>query len=157
MAPSPRRKNSSAGTTSSRPRISMTRLPSERASRPCGSAAPSRGGRAWRGGPPGSPPGDGVAPEGRPPIPATMPIEELFRAEYGRILATLIRLLGDFDVAEEALQEAFATALEQWPLDGTPANPAAWLVGTARHKAIDHLRRKARLTRKQEDIARHIE
>src|SRR5262249_51075778 len=157
MAPSPRRKNSSAGTTSSRPRISMTRLPSEGASRPGGSAAPSGGGPAWGAAPPGSPPPDLGARGGEPPLRATVGIREVLRGEYGRILATLIRLLGDFDVAEEALQEAFATALEQWPLDGTPANPAAWLVGTARHKAIDHLRRKARLTRKQEDIARHIE
>jgi RNA polymerase sigma-70 factor, ECF subfamily len=86
-----------------------------------------------------------------------MRIEEIFRAEHGRILATLIRLLGDIDLAEEALQEAFATALEQWPAAGTPANPAAWLVSTGRHKAIDRLRRSARLVRKQEEIARHIE
>jgi RNA polymerase sigma-70 factor, ECF subfamily len=86
-----------------------------------------------------------------------MRIEEIFRAEHGRILATLIRLLGDFDVAEEALQEAFATALEQWPATSTPTNPASWLVSTARHKAIDRLRRRARLAQKQEEIARHIE
>jgi RNA polymerase sigma-70 factor, ECF subfamily len=86
-----------------------------------------------------------------------MRIEDIFRAEHGRILATLIRLLGDFDVAEEALQEAFATALEQWPVAGPPANPVGWLVGTARHKAIDRLRRRARLAQKQEEIARHIE
>jgi RNA polymerase sigma-70 factor (ECF subfamily) len=86
-----------------------------------------------------------------------MRIEEIFRAEYGRILATLIRLLGDFDVAEEALQEAFAAALEQWPVDGTPGNPVAWLVSTARHKAIDRLRRQVRLAQKQEEIARHLE
>ena len=86
-----------------------------------------------------------------------MRIEEIFRAEHGRILATLIRLLGDMDVAEEALQEAFATALEQWPVAGPPTNPASWLVSTARHKAIDRLRRRARLARKQDEIARHIE
>ncbi len=86
-----------------------------------------------------------------------MRIEEIFRAEHGRILATLIRLLGDIDVAEEALQEAFATALEQWPVAGPPTNPASWLVSTARHKAIDRLRRRARLARKQDEIARHIE
>jgi RNA polymerase sigma-70 factor (ECF subfamily) len=86
-----------------------------------------------------------------------MRIEEIFRAEYGRILATLIRLLGDFDVAEEALQEAFAVAVEQWPVAGTPANPASWLVSTARHKAIDRIRRRARLAQKQEEIARHFE
>jgi RNA polymerase sigma-70 factor (ECF subfamily) len=86
-----------------------------------------------------------------------MRIEEIFRAEHGRILATLIRLLGDIDVAEEALQEAFATALGQWPVAGPPTNPASWLVSTARHKAIDRLRRRARLARKQEEIARHLE
>ncbi len=86
-----------------------------------------------------------------------MGIEEIFRAEHGRILATLIRLLGDMDMAEEALQEAFAAALEQWPAAGTPANPVAWLVSTGRHKAIDRLRRRARLVEKQEEIARHVE
>jgi len=86
-----------------------------------------------------------------------MGIEDIFRTEYGRILATLIRLLGDFDVAEESLQEAFAAALEQWPMSGTPGNPAAWLVSTARHKAIDRLRRRARLAQKQEEIAHHLE
>src|SRR6059036_1412831 len=86
-----------------------------------------------------------------------MRLEEIFRAEHGRILATLIRLLGDFDVAEEALQEAFATGIEQWPAAGTPGNPVAWLVSTARHKAIDRLRRRARLVQKQDEIARHIE
>ena len=59
-----------------------------------------------------------------------MDIGEIFRAEHGRILATLIRVLGDFDVAEEALQEAFEVALEQWPGHGIPANPRAWLVST---------------------------
>ena len=86
-----------------------------------------------------------------------MRIEEIFRTEHGRILATLIRVLGDFDVAEEALQEAIEAALEQWPAAGTPANPVAWLIGTARHKAIDRLRRRARLAQKQEEIARHLE
>src|SRR6058998_3199521 len=86
-----------------------------------------------------------------------MGIEDIFRAEHGRILATLIRRLGDFDVAEEALQEAYAAALEQWPGEGTPANPAAWLVSTARHKAIDRLRRRSRLTQMQDEIAWHIE
>ncbi len=83
-------------------------------------------------------------------------IEEVFRAEHGRILATLIRLLGDMDVAEEALQDAFAVAVEQWPEAGTPANPVAWLVSTGRHKAIDRLRRGARLAQKREQIARRL-
>jgi len=84
-------------------------------------------------------------------------IEEIFRSEHGRILATLIRLLGDMDVAEEALQDAFAVALEQWPATGMPANPVAWLVSTGRHKAIDRLRRGARFVQKHDEIARHLE
>ncbi len=72
------------------------------------------------------------------------PIEELFRTDSRRVLATLIRLLGDFDLAEEAMQEAFTTAVERWPTEGTPKNPRAWLVSTGRFKAIDQLRRRAR-------------
>ena len=86
-----------------------------------------------------------------------MGIEEIFRAEHGRILATLIRLLGDIDSAEDAFQDAAAAALEQWPAAGTPANPVAWLVSTARHKGIDRLRRRARLAQKQGEIAHHLE
>jgi RNA polymerase sigma-70 factor (ECF subfamily) len=71
-------------------------------------------------------------------------IEDVFRSESRRVLATLIRLLGDFDLAEEALQDAFATAVERWPKEGVPANPRAWLVSTGRFKAIDGLRRRAR-------------
>src|SRR5258708_834068 len=68
-------------------------------------------------------------------------IEEIFRREAGRVLATLIRLLGDFDLAGEARQEAFAVAIEQWPSLGTPVNPRAWLISTGRNKAIDRIRR----------------
>ena len=71
-------------------------------------------------------------------------IEQLYRNESRRVLATLIRLLGDFDLAEEALQDAFTAAVERWPADGVPKNPRAWLVSTGRHKAIDTLRRRAR-------------
>src|SRR4051812_9968891 len=71
-------------------------------------------------------------------------VEETFRTESRRVLATLIRLLGDFDLAEEALQDAFAAAVERWPADGMPANPRAWLISTGRFKAIDGLRRRAR-------------
>jgi RNA polymerase sigma-70 factor, ECF subfamily len=71
-------------------------------------------------------------------------LESLYRAESRRVLATLVRLLGDFDLAEEALQDAFAAAVEQWPRDGIPANPRAWLISTGRFKAIDRLRRRAR-------------
>jgi RNA polymerase sigma-70 factor (ECF subfamily) len=71
-------------------------------------------------------------------------LEEIYRTESRRVLATLIRLLGDFDLAEEALQDALAAALERWPVEGTPRNPRAWLVSTGRFKAIDSLRRRAR-------------
>jgi RNA polymerase sigma-70 factor (ECF subfamily) len=71
-------------------------------------------------------------------------LEQIYRDEWGRIVATLIRLLGSFDLAEEAAQEAFALALERWPRQGVPANPRAWLISTARHKAIDAMRRKTR-------------
>ncbi|HKF73103.1 MAG TPA: RNA polymerase sigma factor [Stellaceae bacterium] len=69
-------------------------------------------------------------------------IEPVFRNEAGRVLATLIRLVGDFDLAEEGLQDAFAAAVEQWPAEGIPGNPRAWLVNVGRHKAIDRLRRR---------------
>src|SRR5918999_1394363 len=71
-------------------------------------------------------------------------IDQTYRSESRRVLATLIRLLGDFDLAEEALQEAFTAALERWPVEGVPQNPRAWLVSTGRFKAIDGLRRRAR-------------
>ena len=70
--------------------------------------------------------------------------ESVYRAESRRVFATLIRLLGDFDLAEEALHDAFRAALEQWPRDGVPANPRAWLVSAGRFKAIDGIRRRAR-------------
>jgi len=86
-----------------------------------------------------------------------MDFEKLHREESGRILATLIGLLGDFDLAEEMLQEAYAVALQKWPSEGTPANPRAWLISTARHKAIDRLRRDQRFERKSEEIAKTAE
>src|SRR5439155_25389588 len=70
--------------------------------------------------------------------------EAIYRAESRRVFATLIRLLGDFDLAEEALHDAFTAAVEQWPRDGLPANPRAWLVSTGRFKAVDGIRRRAR-------------
>ena len=76
----------------------------------------------------------------------TPQIEAIYRSESRRVLATLIRLLGDFDLAEEALHEAFFVAVERWPQDGVPNNPRAWLVSTGRFKAIDRLRRQARFT-----------
>src|SRR5262249_34406919 len=74
-----------------------------------------------------------------------------------RVLATLIRLLGDFDVAEEAMQEAFAAAVEQWPREGVPPNPRAWLISTGRFKGIDAVRRRARLDASLRNVARRLE
>ena len=74
-------------------------------------------------------------------------IEKIFRDEAGRALATLIRLVGDFDLAEDALQDAFATALDRWPAAELPSNPRAWLVNVGRNKAIDRVRRKHRISR----------
>ena len=88
---------------------------------------------------------------------ARVKIDEVFRSESRQVLATLIRLLGDFDAAEEALQEALAVALEQWPRDGIPANPRAWLVSTGRFKAIDGMRRRARYDASLNELATHIE
>ncbi|KAA0698143.1 RNA polymerase sigma factor [Neorhizobium sp. P12A] len=79
-------------------------------------------------------------------------IEEVYRSQSRRVLATLIRLLGDFDRAEEALHDAFAAAARQWPVDGLPANPYAWLVSTGRFRAIDQLRRRARFDASQAHI-----
>jgi RNA polymerase sigma-70 factor (ECF subfamily) len=86
-----------------------------------------------------------------------MDIDRIFRDESGRILATLIRLLGSFDLAEEVMQEAFATAVEQWPRQGAPANPRAWLVSTAHHKAVDLLRRTARFESKRDELRKTAE
>src|ERR1700716_3832267 len=71
-------------------------------------------------------------------------IESVYRAESRRVLATLIRLLGDFDLAEEALQDAFAAAVERWPIEGVPASPRAWLISAGRFRAIDRLRKRRR-------------
>jgi RNA polymerase sigma-70 factor (ECF subfamily) len=84
-------------------------------------------------------------------------VEVVYRAESRRVLATLIRLVGDFDLAEEALHEAFAAAVEQWPRDGVPTNPRAWLVSTGRFKAVDGLRRRARHDSSLEEIARRLD
>ena len=84
-------------------------------------------------------------------------IDEIYRFESRRVLATLIRLLGDFDRAEEALHDAFMAAIDTWPADGVPANPRAWLVSTGRFKAIDKLRRAARFDAARADIAAQIE
>ena len=84
-------------------------------------------------------------------------IEVLYRTESGRILATLVRLLGDIDVAEEAMHEAFAAALDTWPRSGVPDNPRPWLISTARFKAIDGMRRRARFGSAQSDLTLYLE
>src|SRR5580698_832492 len=86
-----------------------------------------------------------------------MNVEQVFREESGRILSTLIRLLGSFDLAEEVLQEAFTAALEQWPKSGVPENPRAWLISTAQHKGVDLLRRRARFESKREELQKIAE
>jgi RNA polymerase sigma-70 factor, ECF subfamily len=84
-------------------------------------------------------------------------VDLVFRQESGRAVATLIRVTGDFDLAEEAVQEAFAKALERWPNDGVPANPGAWITVTARNRAIDRLRRERRLAEKRQALQRMAE
>ena len=94
-----------------------------------------------------------------PPVPEELSrtIESLYRSESGRVLATLVRLLGDLDLAEESMHEAFAAALESWPQTGIPEMPRPWLISTGRFKAIDVIRRRARFDRSQKDLALHME
>jgi len=94
-----------------------------------------------------------------PPVPEHLSrtIETLYRAESGRVLATLVRLLGDLDLAEESMHEAFAAALESWPRTGIPDSPRPWLISTARFKAIDVMRRRARFDGVQPDLIAHME
>jgi RNA polymerase sigma-70 factor (ECF subfamily) len=84
-------------------------------------------------------------------------VEGIYRSESRRVLATLIRLVGDFDLAEEALHESFTAAMEQWPRDGVPANPRAWLVSTGRFKAVDARRRRSRLDASLVELAGRLE
>src|SRR6202050_2103025 len=84
-------------------------------------------------------------------------LDPLYRVDSGRILATLIRLLGDFDLAEEGMHAAFAAALSSWPRSGVPDNPRPWLIPTARFKAIDTLRRRARFDALQEELVHYLE
>jgi RNA polymerase sigma-70 factor (ECF subfamily) len=83
-----------------------------------------------------------------------MNLESLYRQEWRRVLATTLRLTGDFDLSEEAVQDAFVAALEHWPRDGAPANPYAWLVSTARNRVVDQIRRRARFHEKQPELER---
>src|SRR4030095_6977364 len=80
-------------------------------------------------------------------------VDAVYRSDWGRIVATLIRFFGDFDIAEEAAQEAFAAAVDQWRTDGVPEFPRAWIIQTARHKAIDRIRRQNRFQEKLETYA----
>jgi RNA polymerase sigma-70 factor, ECF subfamily len=90
-------------------------------------------------------------------VDAAAAVESVYRSDWGRIVATLISLLGDFELAEEYAQEAFAAALEQWPVSGVPESPRAWIVSTARHKAIDRLRRQTLFTEKlQPQLAQEL-
>ena len=84
------------------------------------------------------------------------PVEDIYRKESRRVFATLVRLLGDFDLAEEALHEAFRAALEQWPTEGVPDNPRAWLVSAGRFKAIDNIRRQARFDALDDEHAEQL-
>src|SRR5215469_9750621 len=96
-------------------------------------------------------------------MPAPVPeqlgktIETLYRSESGRVLATLVRLLGDMDLAEEAMHEAFAAALASWSQTGIPDKPRPWLISTARFKAIDAIRRRVRFSGAQKDLIAHME
>src|SRR4051812_41153487 len=91
-----------------------------------------------------------------PTTAARQTIDAVYRSESRRVFATLVRLLGDFDRAEEALHEAFASAVEQWPKDGVPANPRAWLVSAGRFKAIDVMRRNARFDASLGELAQRL-
>ncbi len=84
-------------------------------------------------------------------------VEKVYRKDSRKVFATLVRLLGDFDLAEEATHEAFAAAVEQWPQSGSPANPVSWLVSTGRFKAVDMMRRRSRFNQLQPDLARRID
>ena len=88
------------------------------------------------------------------PLDATEAVEAVYRSDWGRIVAALIGLIGDFDLAEEAAQEAFRAAVDQWRATGVPEFPRAWIIQTARHKAIDRIRRKARFEEKLESYAK---
>src|SRR2546422_3033194 len=84
-------------------------------------------------------------------------VDAVYRSDSRRVLATLIRLLGDFDLPEEARQDAFAAAVERWPRDGVPANPRAWLVSAGRFKAIDAVRRRARFDASLGKVAEELD
>src|SRR5262245_22907235 len=111
---------------------------------------PGRGDRARRAHPGGAP---GWCRRGSPAGLAVQVVERVFREQWGRVLAALIGFLGDFDLAEEAAQEAFAIAAARWPREGTPANPGAWLITTARNRAINRIHREQTLAAKTRLLA----
>jgi RNA polymerase sigma-70 factor (ECF subfamily) len=86
-------------------------------------------------------------------LDAAAAVDSVYRSNWGRIVATLIGMVGDFDLAEESAQEAFAAAVDQWRVSGVPELPRAWIIQTARHKAIDRIRRNARFEEKLESYA----
>src|SRR5919204_6942994 len=90
------------------------------------------------------------------PLMTPTEIEKIFRDEAGRAMATLIRLVGDFDLAEDVLQDAFAVALERWPQGELPSNPRAWLVNVGRNKAIDRVRRAVAFRGKQQELTHQL-
>src|SRR3954453_22072797 len=108
---------------------------------------------AWRCGPSWSSPSRSVTS----PDEARAAVDAVYRGDSRRVLATLIRLLGDFDLAEEAMHEAFSVALERWPRDGLPGNPRAWLVSRGGFKAIDRIRRRARFAASLGPIAEQLD
>ena len=84
-------------------------------------------------------------------------LEQVFRDDWGRVLASLVGFLGDIELAEEAAQDAFAIAAERWPRDGVPANPTGWLITTARNRAIDRIRRERTAALKTEQLKRELQ
>src|ERR1700752_198710 len=89
-------------------------------------------------------------------LDVTAAVESVYRTDWGRIVAALFSLVGDFDLAEESAQEAFIAAVDQWPVSGVPEFPRAWIIQTARHKAIDRIRRKARFEEQLESYAKSV-
>src|SRR5580765_7055079 len=108
---------------------------------------------AWKCGPSWSSPSRSVTS----PDQARAAVDAVYRGDSRRVLATLIRLLGDFDLAEEAMHDAFSVALERWPRDGVPGNPRAWLVSAGRFKAIDGIRRRVRHDASLAELATRVE
>src|SRR6185295_8267392 len=144
-------RSSSAACTSSTPRISTKRWRGPRRF-PALAAARSRSDPSWTC--LGSRTYRGRSSEVNP---AARALDRIFRAEAGAVLATLIRVLGDFQLAEDALQDALAAALEVWPKQGLPASPAAWLTTAARRKAITHLRHDKVVESKRAALSTFIE